>query len=312
MDADNLRKIEFLQLANKANQLQDLYYKKHGGPGPWKKLVRLYIWKLKYLHYMAAMLGISKRDVPITTFWGKRIFLPLSDRETTPLYFTGTLAREEQPLTKFLIKEFKKNDVFYDIGANFGFYTMLAEEFITDGEIHSFEPNPKTFFYLQRACAASKNNIFLNYCALTHQKDNVPFFIPGGDTRSGGSTTSQEVAEKYFTEINKTMVKSLALDDYVHSHRSPTILKLDIEGGECNFLKGAAQTLKKKQPVIVMEIWTGAKGIDYSLKAAQKLYEAGYKPYSINFDGELEKLEKIEPQYNTAHLEAINFVFKKA
>jgi predicted RNA methylase len=106
----------------------------------------------------------------IKTFWGRDLYVYLADADAdaSALYFFSTLYGDEIKIIKFLIKNFKENDIFYDVGANYGFYTCLAREFIIDGEIHAFEPNPKIFKLLrENARLDIFKNTLLNEVALS-------------------------------------------------------------------------------------------------------------------------------------------------
>ena len=62
----------------------------------------------------------------------------------------------ETRLTKFLIKNTNREDVFFDIGANFGFFTVLARAMLGDDpingtpQIYAFEPTPSIFKILSK------------------------------------------------------------------------------------------------------------------------------------------------------------------
>jgi len=83
-------------------------------------------------------------------------------------YFLEDLdAVNELKSIKFLIKNFKDVDVFYDIGAQYGLYTSLALEFCK--EVHAFEPIPKFFDVLKNNFKSYKN-VFLNNLAVSDKK----------------------------------------------------------------------------------------------------------------------------------------------
>lgn len=54
----------------------------------------------------------------------------------------GVLGGVEIKLTSFMIRELRGDDVFYDIGAHIGFYTVLASKMLEKGWVYAFEPNP--------------------------------------------------------------------------------------------------------------------------------------------------------------------------
>jgi FkbM family methyltransferase len=117
------------------------------------------------------------------------MFVFLNDGDATFLYFFGVLFGDEINIIKFLIKNLKENDIFYDIGANYGFYTLLAQEFITTGEIHSFEPNPNIFKLLKENVKLDLfKNTFLNELALSDKKGESEFYNLDIKGHSGASS----------------------------------------------------------------------------------------------------------------------------
>src|SRR5712692_7002997 len=56
----------------------------------------------------------------------------------------------ESEKQRAISKEVRSNTVFYDIGANVGFYSLLASMLVGPGKVFSFEPMPRNFSYLKR------------------------------------------------------------------------------------------------------------------------------------------------------------------
>lgn len=193
--------------------------------------------------------------------------------------------------TRFLIKTLKRDDVFYDIGANYGFYTLLAQEFIDpkSGEVHSFEPLPEIFNLLTKSAKGNKfNNTFLNNFAVSDKNDVVEMYSHVEKRHSGGSSLIRNKEEK--ATIIK--VKTITLDDYTKNHKAPTVIKIDIEGAEYLALKGGLELLKKASPVVIMETLGDDILPDASLrlKAVNLLKELNYRPYSLLPNGEIKEV----------------------
>jgi FkbM family methyltransferase len=217
----------------------------------------------------------------------KEIILDINDLDSLFLFKHGFLyALSEYKLTKFFIKNLKETDIFYDIGASYGFYTYLASEFCQ--EIHSFEPIPHVFKNLVRNLKDSPN-VFLNNRAISNKAGLVPFYVIAG---SSGSSTMLEIEGEPKRRNNKIEVNAITLDDYIKNHSfKPTIIKLDVEGVETRVIGGGKEFFKNNSPLISMEIWKKAGGGEISRKAVEKLRHLGYKSYYLNLDGEIEKIE---------------------
>jgi len=125
------------------------------GPGFGRKIGKLFFTPHIYLPYVLEKIKYKNSDfVDAKLFYDKKIMLQMIDDNAFAFYFFGLLI-DEYKLTKFFIKNLKEDDVFYDIGANYGFYTALASEFCK--EVHSFEPNPRIFEYLKESFKNDKN-----------------------------------------------------------------------------------------------------------------------------------------------------------
>jgi len=305
MNLDEKRK-KFLELIEKIEPKVDYYVSKFDNPF-FNKFLRFFTLKEKFLIKGLAiilykLLGI-KVIKKIKLFYGKVFYTFLYDADSSSLYFFGTLYGEEIKIVKFLIKNLKEDDVFYDIGANYGFYTCLAKEFISFGEIHSFEPLPQIFELLSKNVSNNKN-IYLNQVALNDCDGQVEFYDRSLNRHSGGSSLIN-----LHKSSNKLTVKCLKLDSYVKNHKPPTIMKIDVEGAEFLVLEGGKETLKKYQPIIIMEF-----GVDeYHLKAVKLLFELGYKMYFLTKDGDLNLVDDKEFDDILSGLKKAeaNYVFKK-
>ncbi len=252
---------------------------------------------------MKNVLGMDFKK-KIKTFWERDLYVYLADGDASALYFFGTLYGDEIKIIKFLIKNFKENDIFYDVGANYGFYTCLAQEFIIDGEIHAFEPNPKIFRLLkQNARLDIFKNTFLNEVALSDKIGEIEFFDREISRHSGGSSL---IKHQHFLKYKVIKVKTTTLDYYISNHKPPTIMKIDVEGGESLVLKGGLELLKKYSPMIIMEFLP-----DYlHREAVDILFNSGYRAFKIDNDGNLRIVNEQDLLRDDVPHEA-NYVFKK-
>jgi FkbM family methyltransferase len=213
-------------------------------------------------------------------------------------YFLEDLdALNELKSTKFLIKNFKDNDIFYDIGAQYGLYTSLALEFCK--EVHAFEPIPKFFDVLKNNFKNYKN-VFLNNLAVSDKTGKTKICI-------GSTTIVEEMKKKYPKSSEEVEIKTITLDEYIKTHPEPTIIKMEIEGAEFLAIKGGYEFFKNNSPVILMEV-LGDEFLEISKRAVELLVELGYAPYQINLEGEISKVS-LDFVYKLKGI--INLVFLK-
>jgi len=271
------------------------------------KIIKAFLVREKsFLKFLAILmkniLGIDLKK-KVKTFWGRDIYVYLADADTSALYFFNTLYDSEIKIIKFLIKNFKDDDIFYDIGANYGFYTLLAQEFITKGEIHAFEPNPKIFKLLRENSRLDiYKNTFLNEMALSDKTGETEFFDREIIRHSGGSSL---IKHQHFKKYKVIKVKTTTLDEYILNHKPPTIMKIDVEGGESLVLKGASSLLQKYGPTIIMEFGPD----DLHREAASILLNNGYKVFRLDNDGNLVSVNEGDLFKDNITHEA-NYVFK--
>ncbi len=231
-------------------------------------------------------------------FFGKRFFS--TDGGTHLVGFMPDVA--ELKLTKFLIKNLKEDAVFYDVGAHVGFYTMLAEEMLTSGEIHAFEPNPKTFPVLFKN-TSSFGNVHVNQVAVSDVVGTADFYA---DLKklSTGSGFYESAGYK------KVTVRAVTLDEYAKTHRSPSLIKIDVEGAEEKVIRGARRMLQEKNPIVIIEVWE--KNNDLHKKAIRELYSLGYQSYRITSEGDMTLFENMDRSTDIARgISFDNFVFVK-
>ncbi len=162
-----------------------------------------------------------------------------NDLLTLPL--SGKFEEEE---TEFLLSKIGRSSVVFDVGANFGWYSVLLSK--TCRKVVSFEP-----VAFERLSENLRNNKCANVTeeklALGETSGEVVFTVP----EDLGDAFASRISD-YGTRIKVEMVR---LDDYVEKNKIGKIdlIKVDIEGGEFGFLKGAERTLKTLKPALFME-----------------------------------------------------------
>jgi len=241
----------FLEQLEKSYETKAYKFDKFLGPGLKRKIQRLIFSHRIYIPYLLTKMGLNKKEKTGKLFWGRKIILNTDDLDASLLIHSGLLySKSEYSLTKFFIKYLKENDIFYDIGANCGFYSHLAIEFCQ--EVHAFEPLSDVFTYLYKNLS-KENNIFLNNLALSDNSASDFLYI-----RKNQSGVSTLIPDNPKSEIYiKTKVETDTLDRYSIKHKKPTIIKLDVEGAENLVLEGGIDTIKKYKPTRAMEVRGG-------------------------------------------------------
>lgn len=176
----------------------------------------------------------------------------------------------------FLLHVLDKNDLFIDIGANVGSYTLLACG-VRGAKGVCFEPVKSTYDRLY-------NNILIN-----HLSDNVTSFNAGVSDDDGElSFTTDEgccnhVVEEPNENINVEKVKVYRLDSVLEDE-NPSVMKIDVEGFEDSVINGAENILRRDSlHSIIMEL--NDSGSRYGVNEnsiLQKMKEYGFGTYSYD------------------------------
>lgn len=301
----NKKRDRLLKLFELKNRYIREFDQNYQGPGILKKIKRLLKYREKYLSYLIRKI-FNFDLIKTQTFFGKN-FCYRNDLFTELFGLLSGI--QELRLAKFLIKYLPENSVFYDIGAHFGFYSLLTNELLDKKEIHIFEPTPNTFLYLKKNLPNSKN-IFLNNFALSNKEGEREFFISKKVELSvANSFDITKDPSLNPSDFKKIKIKATTLDRYCSSHSLPTFLKIDAEGAEGEIIEGGKAILKKANPTLAIEIWDKSKNTISHSKAIEILYSLGYKSYQINEDGKLDLIERLIPSEQSLGFN--NFIFKK-
>ena len=134
--------------------------------------------------------------------------------------------------------------VVFDIGANVGFYTLLASKLVgAEGKVIAFEPVPSNVDFLKRHLALNAvDNVRVVEAAVSDLQREVTF--QEGETNSVGR----------IAEGGNLRVPSVTLDTLIAtgSLPPPRVIKMDIEGAEYRALMGAKETLIRHRPILFL------------------------------------------------------------
>lgn len=171
--------------------------------------------------------------------------------------------------------------VFWDIGANIGWYSWQCAVERPGFAIVSFEPDLKNLACLQRTGRSwNLPNHTIVPCAVAGQSGRA-MFRPDDITGTTGALNDADgmfVATHYGRTPRTVEVATISLDEFVRDHAPPSVIKLDIEGTELSALKGAAQLLAQFQPILFVETYFQRREIFRFLEQlGYRLYDSDRK-----------------------------------
>jgi FkbM family methyltransferase len=220
------------------NSLRTLYKLPYNKKFPVFALYRFVFWKLIRLFKL--------KDVKFRLWNNRSILLNYDSFQSMWIMYNYYVDWEEFNL---ISKYVQPGDEVFDIGANMGFYTIWMSKFISNGKIHSFEPDHGNFERLQK-------NIALNNL----QTQVIPNKIAASDVDGELGFTKGLDGENHIvntTNQNSVTIQSRKIDSYVRRLNISAIayMKIDVEGFEYAVLKGADAVLSEKRiDIIQLEI----------------------------------------------------------
>lgn len=181
------------------------------------------------------------------------------------------------PFTALTTRELlREADTFFDIGANIGYYALLAASEKQNVEITAFEPNSANFQLLATNAAANGSRINCVKAAVSDLTGTQCFHIPK-------SHLSGSLEPSFNRSVERTQeVKTYRIDDYIAENPIPgrLLIKMIIEGHEPKALLGALGTLDDHRPDLVMAISKPWDDASHDL-----LRNRGYRFYRITNRG---------------------------
>ncbi|PSR52137.1 FkbM family methyltransferase [Adhaeribacter arboris] len=251
----------------------------------------------------------------VETFFGlpMRVALPAA----TDIYLTGGKSHDSEiRLARFLIQNLKPGDQFLDIGAHFGYFTLLAAKLVgTSGRVLAFEASSINFSLLQENTAGIEP-ISCFQRALSDQEGTLTFYqFPIQFSEYNSRDITQYQHEPWFRKYapEKITVPAVTIDFIVKQEElTPKIIKIDVEGGELQVIKGGAQTWSGVAPIIVMEYLAPTRLNATHQQALLILQQSGYETFAINTAGALIPCPEPEHYLKINKLDSDNLVLRKS
>ncbi len=153
------------------------------------------------------------------------------------------LGSYEQAKQRLFAAAIRPGMVIYDLGANVGFYSLLASALTgAKGRVFSFEPSERNLDYLRRHIARNR----VANCAIW------PVAV-GREESMGNFSAGTGPCEGHLASEG-TPVRVVALDPLIASGELPPphLIKCDVEGGELAALHGARTALETHRPTIFL------------------------------------------------------------
>ena len=188
-----------------------------------------------------------------------------------------SLGTNELPVQVALVDALGPGDVFLDVGANVGFFSLLAARLVgPGGGVYAIEPVPTNVRHIEANVRRNAfENVFVIEAAATGEAGTATLLLakhPGGAAIASAGPPPDPAGE--------LQVRTVSIDGLVASGQipAPNVVKIDVEGAELDVLAGMGITLREHRPVLVCEV-DGRDGATVDAKRLEvegALEAAGY------------------------------------
>jgi len=159
--------------------------------------------------------------------------------------FWMPLGLYEKETTEWLINAINNGDIFFDIGANAGYFSLLGSRYCGEGgQVIAFEPIPSNCNVINQHLNENNiNNIIVENIAISKNTEKVNFSIQHNNANSHMENIS--ITHAVENKKKSIQVSAMSLDDYIDKCKTiPNVIKVDVEGAETLVLEGATRLLQ--------------------------------------------------------------------
>lgn len=194
----------------------------------------------------------------------------------------------------------KKGDIYVDIGANIGMFSLVAADKVTEtGKVIAFEPAPRTFERLKKNIQVNNlTQINAFNLGLSNVRQNLDFYV----SETGHDAWNSLVKNEGYGVVKQIKIPVSTLDQELESVEKGRVkmIKIDVEGWEKFVLLGAESFLKEFSPIVMVE-FTEANTFNagYFVQEIYDLLEGwGYKWYRIDGGSLIPDPKRLHYPYN--------------
>ena len=206
----------------------------------------------------------NKKKISKNKYVYKKYFLPIDHFEENVFYYQNCLIY----LSKKTLNKIRKKDIL-DVGGYIGDSAIIFEDY-TDKTIHTFEPEIHNYNYLLKTLKMNNTTKVKPYNFGLGSKDAELDLVYLGSSSKIISRDTQNIP-------NTEKIKITSLDKFIKDNPMDIgLIKVDIEGAESDFIKGAEKTIKAQKPVILLSIYHNAHDF-FELKRIIESWNLGYK-----------------------------------
>ena len=237
---------------------------------------KVFLWRV--INRLNSRLGV---ELVATARWGGRFLCSLRDLVQSRIYYTGVW---EPSLTEFIRRRMGPGDVFVDIGANVGYFTVLAARLVgAAGRVIAIEASPRIHARLvDNVRRNDLSNVITHNCAVSDVPGKAELFA-AGETNVGH--TSLIAGEGGVSEglVEMQPIDRILTNDELHQAK---MIKIDVEGFEGPVLQSLlAHAAELRDDVEIVVELAPAELARFGMSAEQVLADmsgAGFRALELH------------------------------
>ncbi len=203
----------------------------------------------------------------------------------------------EPQITHYLLSKERTQGIFIDVGANIGYYSLLASKIFN--RVIAFEPAPQTFAALCNNIKLNKlNNISSHNVAISKVREERPFYQLQGFSPGQGSLLLRE------RSVFDSIVKCSPINEFVTAEDWPNVrvIKIDVEGTEPDVVTSILECRHHFRPPLDIIIENDVIG-DKHVEMFRSLLQAGFTAFDLHSAYRLDDFLRLTPARATQTFE---------
>lgn len=210
----------------------------------------------------------------------------------------------EPHISSVLTKLVKKGDTVVEVGANYGYHTILLGKLVGDkGHIYTYEANPDVcnqILYKNIILNDLTNNVHINCIAVSDEEKEVKFltgysnlggsFVIGKNVNIDSLTTKIPELKDWTTKT----VNTTYLDKDLNKLKNIDILRMDAEGSELPIINGAKNLIQSSKHIKIIMEWSVEMLANFGnvQELLDNLETQSFKFYQIQYNATVVKISK--------------------
>jgi FkbM family methyltransferase len=204
----------------------------------------------------------------------------------------------EMYITEYIAANVKKNMTVLDVGANYGYYSLLMAQLVgpEKGKVISFEANPhlSNLFNDSVNINGFRSRVLVNNIALSDEiNDSSAFYVPHNAPMNGHLISSREKIYNGNIPEGSINVKTTTLDNVIEPGTKIDFAKVDIEGAEYQFWLGSTR-VRKENPQMKLLLEFNAGRYQNPGDFIDIILSEGYSLCRLQKDSNLLSIEKAD------------------